>query len=335
MRPWALTGSKAFLPLVQRGADGALTVRSALEMTLSDLLSVASVKSVCVVSSSSQRSSVKELVDGSAALRGRVDVVVQRQPRGLGDAVFVARGHVPRGVPFMLVLGDHLFTHAHASDGGAACIAALLRAASSLPAGAGLTAAGTCTLAEVPANGLLASGARFGSSGGSNAIYSVRHMVEKPAAAKELLADFASDAPRMAAAGGSLDETPSRAATLFPYRYLCNFGIDILPWDTFDVLADMRRAVKSGNAKRAANVMDGEGDFQEVGLREAQKALLQENRLYLCNMEDMGFLRHDIGNPDAYWAALQHLSGSRAERNELEGRGHSTSSTTTTRSRLR
>ena len=88
-------------------------------------------------------------------LDGRICIVCQDSPQGSGDALMRARAFVD-GQPFLVVLGDHLFTPG--------CVQQVLRAYADLAASGrsspqlqwiGLTGACICSSAEVPTTGLL------------------------------------------------------------------------------------------------------------------------------------------------------------------------------------
>ena len=282
MRPWSLSCNKAFAPLLQRGAHGALRARAAIDIMLTDILSPdTGVDYVCLVTSPWQTEDAKKAVFGlDERLASRVRIATQRAPLGFGDAVLAAKEQLPQGQPFVVALGDHVFTTAQSNSGGSACFARLTALWSSIPAGAALTAAGTCGMDEVTANGLIVAEDGFE----CNQSPRVVAMAEKPGSKSAELNRF------------TMRDQQA--------RFVCNFGIDILPWETLEILQEMR------NKEMARREV--EGPPFEVGLRAAQKVLQQEGRLHLHQMEPT-FARHDIGNPEAYWSALQHFSTSHSK----------------------
>jgi UTP-glucose-1-phosphate uridylyltransferase len=285
MRPWSYSCSKAFLPLLQRRADGSLQARSAIDLLLSDLLErPAAVTRVCVVVSPSQEIELnRALMSFPSNVTSRVCVSIQTKPLGFGDAVLAAKKYLPPNKAFFVALGDHVFTAKDSNTGGSGCLSALFATWQGLPEGSALTAAGTCALDEVVSNGLLSAEEAID----SHALV-VTQMAEKPQNDPLELQKFS--APRPAS------KNPS---TLHSQRFVCNFGIDLLPWDVMDILEHSR---KQELYRRSLG-----HEPREVGLREAQAVLQRQGRLYLQQLEPE-FARHDIGNPEAYWKAMQHFA---------------------------
>lgn len=100
-----------------------------------------------------------------------------------------------------------------------------------------------------------------------------------------------------------------------PGRYVCNFGIDIMPGRaTFELLRRLKAqqhvdASATGQSRKGATTATTAGAASgtcELGLREVQAALAAQGRLHALHMD--GFQHHDLGNPAAYWATLQHFA---------------------------
>lgn len=252
---------------------------------------------------------------------------------------------------FAVVLGDHAFTAAAASNGGHHCFAALQDAFRVLPAGSGLTAAGSCSREEASAMGLLQlSGSAQPAVAAESEAMAMRQfelqsgllsagpcaqltrrlelprvlgMLEKPSADvhDSLLEPFLTSKPESRAqqaaaadrqlhhdwqAGSEASHWQARQSVKSMQRYACNFGIDVMPGkSTFDVLRRLKAELQLLSHAAAAGARDPPLR-RELGLREVQAALAAGGRLHALRME--GYLHHDLGNPAAYWAALQHFA---------------------------
>lgn len=274
MRPWSIAAAKAWLPVLQRGAGGSLAPRAVLDVLLHDALHAESgFEHACLVISPSQRASVLSWLASQCALDGRVSVVVQPAPAGFGDAVLHAEPVVGKDAAFAVSLGDYLYSAEGASSGGHRCFAELHRAYAALEPGAALITAGACALAEVKAMGLVQL-APTREGGGP---HRVTAMLEKPGASVT-----AAQLSRFASARGG--------------GFACNFGIDILP--SVATFAALRRGKE--------RLREGES---ELGLRETQAEMARAGKLFALDM--CGYQHHDVGNPEAYWTALQHFATER------------------------
>lgn len=319
-----------------------LHVRPALDILLHDVLHPSTgIDDVCVVASAEQlpflhsflrligKPSTRRGPSTAAAsfptastavgdwdvLGGRVSVVLQPSAAGFGDAVLQGAGHVAQDEHFFVVLSDHLFTRdntvkrpavadlaalvggstptasSHSPPWpapGAGCFEALQQRFTALQEqyddrDLALTSVGSCTLDEVPSNGLVAA-ATHGRPASSHGCFQVGSMVEKPEAEPAVVQQYS---------------VPNGADT----SYLCNFGIDILPFCTFEILRDLKQ--------RQGRVASGSVTARtppELGLRQAQGELMRVGRLFGLTMD--GYSRHDFGNPDVYWSTLQHMASS-------------------------
>ena len=312
MAPLSAVTSKAFLPLLAPsggsggGANSALTARSAIEVLLTDVLGPSTgIERVILVVAPSQVAPIRAFVDapgsGTAGnLAGRVVLAVQPQPRGLGDAVLCARAELGGEPLAMVVLGDHLFSCNEGSDpgvmaiagSGARCVELLQAQATTLAPEQGLTAVGTCSLADTSAAGLVSLAGLLVTASEPFPLCSNLHtfpvasILEKPAAGT-----CAASLARFALPTSSSSEP----------RYLSFFGIDILPQRIFAHLEATARALSAD---------------REVCLRAAMARLADEGQLRGALMP-VACKRHDIGNPDAYLATLCAFTGT--SRNIKEG----------------
>ena len=305
MAPWTQAGGglcKAMLPILQRQpsdrghrvAPCPLVPRVALDILLRDALSEGSgVRDVVIVAASEavQLAFARNAAFLDPLQRARIRVCVQKEPRGFGHAILCARPLITPGEPFVVALGDHVFTLRGETAGGEGAFRTLLRAYAQLPSGSALTAAGTCAADAVRVNGLLAARPPLDDvanvDGGVPALFVVDEMLEKPAADDPKLERFAIRQQRMA----RLRHHVGGHTTT---RFVCNFGLDVLPYD-------MLYTLEAADATRFAP------STAELGLRESMHDIVAAGRLFGLHMH--GFQRHDIGNPADYAATLLLFAG--------------------------
>ena len=318
MAPLSAVTSKAFLPLLTAShASGArsggssssvLVARPALDLLLTDVLAPntgierailvvapAQVAAVCAFLESWRPDSGRGGGPLSSYAR-RVNLVVQHQPRGLGDAVLCARAALGGEPHVMVVLGDHLFScrdgHSAGASAvagsGARCVELLQMQAATLAPELGLTAVGTCSLLETSAAGLVSPAgplhaAALSPPHSSLRVFPVAAILEKPAAGTPANSLARYEVPGSGGVGVGDSER----------SFLCFFGLDILPQRIF---AHLEAAARTLPANR------------ELCLRAAMARLADEGRL--CGgLMPASCERHDVGNPQAYLASLRAFAG--------------------------
>lgn len=189
MRPFSDVCPKALLPLVATDDDGKLSLVPALSILINQLIN-SSISQIYLVASKSQLQillpylSNLKVSEGNVVyshggdnksftsetrefLDGKVIVVIQDSPRGLGDAVLQARDFVADSSAFMVVLGDHCYESHVFKE----IIQAFQLQSALVPIGKpiGLTGATTCSVSEVLHTGLLKLDGNI-----------VQDMIEKP-----------------------------------------------------------------------------------------------------------------------------------------------------------
>ncbi|MGC9453428.1 MAG: sugar phosphate nucleotidyltransferase [Phycisphaerae bacterium] len=218
LRPWTFACPKAMLPLVDTGGR----IRPVLHRILTEA-AVAGIEQVALVVSPDQREVFERYlttVRQSAAngLPDRVEMIVQPQPNGFGDAVLRASGWAGRDKAVAVMLGDHVYTHGP----GGPCLAQLLEAHARCGGAAmvGMQPVGLDALSRVG----VARGRPLPDEG--DRIYLCEKLVEKPSeqTAREHLT------------------TPGLAEDTF----LAHAGLYVFSAEIFDVLAAAAEAHTDG-----------------------------------------------------------------------------------------
>ena len=295
------------------GSSGSVLVaRPALDLLLTDVLAPnTGIERAILVVAPAQVAAVRAFLEswrpdsgrGGGPLSSearRVNLVVQHQPRGLGDAVLCARSALGGEPHVMVVLGDHLFScrdeHAAGASAvagsGARCVELLQVQAATLAPELGLTAVGTCSLPETSTAGLVSPAGPFYAATlspphSSLRVFPVAAILEKPAAGTPTnnLARFEVPGSAGGSGGGGGDSERS---------FLCFFGLDILPQRIFALLEEAAARTLPAN--------------RELCLRAAMARLADEGRL--CGgLMPASCERHDVGNPQAYLASLRAFAG--------------------------
>ena len=191
-------------------------VKTALELIVSEAVS-AGVDEVCIIIQPSDADAFSEAAGEHV---GRLQFVEQSQPRGYGDALFLAREFVG-DQPFLHLVSDHLYL----SSVEASCARQLVEMAD----------AENCSVSAVQAtreNMLPYFGAIHGRRiAGRSDLYEVTNMIEKP--------------------------TPTQAeqelivAGLRSGYYLCMFGMHVMTPTVMSILGDVLAERDAGNVIEA------------------------------------------------------------------------------------
>jgi UTP--glucose-1-phosphate uridylyltransferase len=193
-----------------------------------------------------------------------IDFILQQSPQGFGHAVLQTEQYI-NNEPFVVMLGDHLY---QSNNHNQSCLHQLLNAYRqnvSDPFPIGLAGVMTCTREEVRETGLLQSDINMK----DKQFFKITDMAEKPSIEV------------------AVDRFQSR---IFPNRFMCQAGIDILPPTIFDQLRQHKQKLEQENLPT------------ELGLREAMNYLRQNGQLRGCLLDGH---RYDIGNPKEYYRTFR------------------------------
>jgi UTP--glucose-1-phosphate uridylyltransferase len=237
----------------------------------------AGVTELAVVVSPAQEGLIERYLNAAAsvapALPRVIELVVQKEPLGFGDALSCAKRFVGKD-NFLLMLGDHVYRHAPSAP---PCAAQVIAAFDKLGPAA------MVGVQPAPASELERVGVARGvpMPGG---IYRCADFVEKPApaVAKNRLA------------------TPG----LDKGQYLAHCGLYAFTPKIFGCLA---RIAADRSGPSAANFAPN----REIALADAQSLLLAQrpNDYYLCRIRGQA---HDTGTPETYARTAKAFSGNKS-----------------------
>lgn len=221
LRPWTFASPKAMLPLV----DSRGHIRPVLHWILTEA-ALAGIEQVALVVSAEQVEIFERYLSavragGTNGLPDRVEMIVQPQPRGFGEAVLRARDWTEPDQAVAVMLGDHVYTHGAAGP----CLRQLLEAYKAFGGAAmvGMQAVEAEKLAEVG----VARGPVVSSS--KNRVYLCEGLVEKP--------------PQQ------LAEERLRTPGLGEGSFLAHAGLYVFSAEIFDVLAETSLSDRSGEVE--------------------------------------------------------------------------------------
>lgn len=231
MGPLAAAVPKALWPLI----DGRSEPRPVLHLIIDEALS-AGVEHIALIVSAAHIETVRRYFcaiqnRGTTDIARRIEYIVQGEPRGLGAAVECTAAFV-QDEPFMLLLGDHVYT----ADNGQPSCATQVASAFHSQSGVAMVGVQVVNSKELHSVGV-ATGRFLG-----NGIYRCTDIVEKP--------DIATAKKRLTAVGLNEDQ------------FLAHCGVYIF---TTEILDCLRRVIAS---KTAGNVEIGLTESQKMLLEQ-------------------------------------------------------------------